>query len=146
MMAILAIIFFVCLDRFLKILAVSHAWRRHNLIGEIFKFSYQPNYHIAFSLPLGGRLLEVVIFLIILSVMAAGLDCLRKQEASKLAPLALIVLGASSNLYDRLKFGFVVDYLDLKYFTVFNLADAMIVAGVIFLIIFSYKKRKNAQH
>ena len=47
--------------------------------------------------------------------------------------LFFTILGASSNFYDRLKYGFVVDYLDLKYFTVFNVADAMISLSVLFM-------------
>ena len=49
--------------------------------------------------------------------------------------MALIIFGAVSNLYDRLKYGFVIDYFDLKYFTIFNIADAMIFFGALGVII-----------
>ena len=54
--------------------------------------------------------------------------------------LFAIIMGAASNLFDRLKYGYVIDYLDLKYFTVFNLADAMIIFGVAILLISANKK------
>jgi len=55
-----------------------------------------------------------------------------------------VILGAAGNLFDRLKYGYVVDYLDLKYFTAFNLADVMIVAGVIYLIYVLIKIKQYA--
>mgnify|MGYP001574935943 CR=1 FL=1 len=130
-----AIIFFVILDRFLKVLALVNQERQFNLIGEILKFNYQANHYIAFSLPLAGRVLIVLLILIISVLILLGLFYWFKHQYDKSALLFLIVLGAGSNLFDRLKYGQVIDYLDLKYFTVFNLADAMIVIGVILLII-----------
>jgi signal peptidase II len=41
----------------------------------------------------------------------------------------LIVGGALGNVTDRLRFGYVVDYLDVHVWPVFNLADAAIVVG-----------------
>lgn len=138
-----AIIFFVGLDRFLKVFASMDYGRQFNLIGEVLKFSYEPNYYIAFSLPLAGRALTVFIFFIIIVLLLLSLYYYRQQEYSKLPSLWLIILGASSNLFDRVNYGLVVDYLDLKYFTVFNLADVMIVIGVAALIVISYKKQTD---
>jgi len=41
----------------------------------------------------------------------------------------LMAGGALGNITDRLRFGYVVDYLDVHVWPVFNLADAVIVAG-----------------
>jgi signal peptidase II len=43
---------------------------------------------------------------------------------------AQIVAGAISNYIDRLRLGGVIDYIDVRYFTVFNYADVMITLGV----------------
>ena len=51
--------------------------------------------------------------------------------------LILILSGAISNLIDRLYFGCVIDFIDLKFWPVFNFADVYITIGVIMLI---YKK------
>ena len=45
------------------------------------------------------------------------------------AVTAVIVAGAVGNLYDRLRFGYVVDFLDLKWWPVFNVADIGITVG-----------------
>jgi signal peptidase II len=137
----LAIIFFIGLDRWLKVFALANQGQGFNLIGEVFKFHYQANYNIAFSLPLAGGWLMVLILLIIIALIWFFVYCYQEQDYARLAPIASIILGASSNLSDRYRYGRVIDYLDLSYFTVFNLADVMIVAGVLIFIIFLYKKK-----
>ncbi|OPX84684.1 MAG: Lipoprotein signal peptidase [Pelotomaculum sp. PtaB.Bin104] len=48
--------------------------------------------------------------------------------------LALILGGALGNLTDRVRHGFVVDFLDFRIWPVFNLADMAIVAGACLLV------------
>lgn len=136
----IVIIFLIGLDRFFKVLALVNQERQFNLFGEILKFKFEANYYIAFSLPLAGKLLVAAISLIILALILLSIYYAGRREGGKLPPLFLIILGAGSNLLDRIRYGWVIDYLDLKYFTVFNLADAMIVIGVLLFIIFLYKK------
>lgn len=132
----MAIVFFISLDRFLKVFAFTNQAGEYNLLGEILKFSYKNNYYIAFSLPLSGLLLMILIALIITVLIFWGLACVKNLQIGKAGALFLIIAGASGNLFDRLKYGFVIDYFDLKYFTVFNLADIMITIGIIFLLLF----------
>ena len=54
---------------------------------------------------------------------------------------ALIAGGALGNLVDRLAYGYVIDYLDLRVWPVFNLADASICLGVIW-ILFRFTARR----
>lgn len=49
--------------------------------------------------------------------------------------LAALMGGVTGNLYDRLQTGYVVDFLDLRFWPVFNVADIAIVVGV-FMIAF----------
>ncbi len=137
----IAVIFFISLDRLLKVFAFKNAFKEFNLFGEILKFNYENNYNIAFSLPLSGDILIVVIFIILIILIFFTLRFIKMQEYNKGTGLFLIILGASSNLYDRIKYGFVIDYLDLKYFTVFNLADIMIVVGIIFFLLISINEK-----
>ena len=46
----------------------------------------------------------------------------------------LIIGGAFGNVVDRLRFGYVVDYIDTHVWPVFNLADAAVVVGASVLI------------
>jgi signal peptidase II len=52
------------------------------------------------------------------------------HSAASLAGLGLALGGAASNLFDVLRRGYVVNYIDLGWWPVFNLADAAIIAGL----------------
>ncbi|MDD5561203.1 MAG: signal peptidase II [Candidatus Omnitrophica bacterium] len=47
--------------------------------------------------------------------------------------LSLILAGAIGNLIDRLRFGYVIDFLDLRFWPVFNLADSALTIGALLL-------------
>jgi signal peptidase II len=62
-----------------------------------------------------------------------------KQSGDRLA-LGLVLGGALGNIVDRVRFGYVVDFLDLHFgevrpFYVFNVADAAISIGVVILLL-----------
>ncbi len=124
-------IFFIALDRFLKFLAVNDFLNNKKIICDFFKFNFASNYNIAFSIPLMGWWLNILIILIIFVLIFYLLYLFKEQDSKKFSLLLLIICGAVSNLFDRIKYGYVIDYFDLKYFTVFNLADVMIVGGVV---------------
>ena len=48
--------------------------------------------------------------------------------------LGLVIGGSISNLADRVRLGFVTDFLDFRYWPAFNLADSFIVIGVAILV------------
>ena len=57
---------------------------------------------------------------------------------------ALILGGAVGNIVDRLRLGYVVDFFDLHWFPVFNVADACITIGV-FLLLLRMLRHEDAQ-
>lgn len=113
-------------DRLLKKIAVScpdpHC-------GRIF-FNFRENYSLAFGIPFGPLLSTILPALImaVLSVLIVG--AYKKKDGLLCLALFSIILGSASNLMDRLFYGFVVDYIDVPLFTVFNLADVLIVFGI----------------
>ena len=48
--------------------------------------------------------------------------------------LGLVIGGSVSNLLDRVRLGYVTDFLDFRYWPAFNLADSFIVIGVAVLL------------
>ena len=50
------------------------------------------------------------------------------------AALGLVIGGSVSNLLDRVRLGYVTDFLDFRYWPAFNLADSFIVIGVLVLL------------
>lgn len=69
------------------------------------------------------------------------------KELSLLLSLALILAGAVGNLIDRIRFGEVVDFLDVyvgdHHWPAFNVADAAITTGAALLLILLLGKRKE---
>ena len=48
--------------------------------------------------------------------------------------LGLVIGGSVSNLVDRVRLGYVTDFIDVRYWPAFNLADSFIVVGVAILL------------
>lgn len=132
--AALVVAIFFLIDRLLKLTAIKIAPLSIPLIKEILSFNLATNKNIAFSLPLSGPWLNwpivIIIFYFLWLLWQIKNDASRLKE--KIA-ICLIAGGALSNLIDRLQYGHVIDYLRLKYFTIFNLADVMIVTGSLLL-------------
>ena len=64
----------------------------------------------------------------------------REEKGGERMALALVLGGALGNIVDRVRLGFVVDFLDLHFgewrpFLVFNVADAAISIGVVILLL-----------
>jgi signal peptidase II len=141
--ALVIAIFFIA-DRWLKALALnSHLSRPGELIGHILTFNFVPNYYMAFSLPIGGQTLNVAVLAVVLALLVYILYLIRRGQAQRREIILLIIIlcGALSNIWDRLAYGYVIDYLDLKYFTVFNLADVMISGGALVLILENLRRK-----
>ena len=49
--------------------------------------------------------------------------------------LGFVIGGSVSNLLDRVRLGYVTDFLDFRYWPAFNLADSCIVVGVVILLV-----------
>lgn len=91
------------------------------------------NTGMAFSLLSGsGNLLTIVTFLLVAG-LAAWLVA-RPQDQTKLmrTGLWMVAGGGLGNLYDRLLYGHVIDFIELNFidFAIFNVADIFICVGV----------------
>ncbi len=103
------------------------------LIPNVFHLTYIENAGAAFGMMPGWQL-----FLIVFSIVTLiGLVYIfihtpgdRRFVAMRLA-LCLIISGALGNLIDRLRFQYVVDFLDFRLigFPIFNVADIFVVTG-----------------
>lgn len=130
-------IFFI-LDRLLKSV-VLNIEKSVEIFGDFLSFNFVRNYNIAFSLPVNGLLLNISIAFIVISLITY----LSKAKAEERPPIFLIITGAISNLIDRLYYGYVIDYLDLQWFAIFNIADVLICLGTIMLGFSIFKKSRD---
>lgn len=140
--ALLVIACFFILDRLLKGAALK-LFLPQPLLGEWLKFSIYKNTGLAFSLQTGINPLWLTLI-----IFFGGLIWLyiawRKKQTNETIALTAIVLGAYSNIYDRLIYGAVIDYVEILKINVSNIADWLIIAGAGFLIYSQIVKPKAA--
>ncbi len=127
---------FFLLDRALKYLFMGD-WRLVDfpLIGGLLHLRLAQNPNMAFSLPLPAWLICAASALIILLLIAVAIKAKRSGKALEYVCCLAIIMGAVSNLFDRLRFGFVIDYIDFMGVSVLNIADILIALGVAGLLI-----------
>ena len=133
----LSLVFFL-LDRLVKnLFLVNPEFQRDFIIGFL-GLRLETNSGIAFGWLAGNQwwLAGLIILVLIILLYATRFLWQSDQVLPRLG-LGLIVAGAISNLVDRWRYGFVIDYIDVPFFTVFNLADIMITLGVVLLFWFN---------
>ena len=116
----------------------------------VFKITYVHNYGAAFSfLTDAGGWQRWSFSIIAITISGLLIWWLKKLPASnKLlgSAYALVLAGALGNLYDRLAYGYVVDFLHVFYktwnFPVFNIADSAICVGAGLLLIDAFLEEK----
>lgn len=89
----------------------------------------------------------IIIPLIALTIIILIFKKTRETEVLMITSLSLILGGAIGNFIDRVRFGYVVDFVDLHWFNkyhwpAFNVADTAIVIGVTLLIFYTLVKEK----
>lgn len=102
------------------------------------------NWGLAFDLPF--RLEIIVLFSIVIGIGLLHIAYTNRHRRPDITFATLmIVLGALGNLYDRIVYGFTVDYLILFARSAINLSDLVIVSGVVLLLVSSRRPRKSPQ-
>lgn len=108
-----------------------------------FSFNYSLNPNIAFSLPLPKVLIFIFTVGILFYLFFLIIKNFQQPSSKPMLFLTLIIIGAISNFWDRLKFGGVIDYIDVPYFTVLNLADTYIFIGVCWWLVVEMRGNKR---
>jgi lipoprotein signal peptidase len=126
------------LDRALKRLALSGA--EAAFLPDLLEFRLFRNPGIAFSLPFSGPLVWVLSVAILAAVSLMAAREFRARRHGLAGAFGLFIFGACSNLFDRVTYGFTVDYLIFFGRSAVNLADGMIVAGALWLVLKGPKK------
>jgi len=118
------------------------------LIDNFFAFTYVRNTGAAFSFlhdaPAAFRIpFFMVVPFIVLSVLGTMFYKLPPNKKWTALAFSLIAGGAFGNVIDRIRLGYVVDFIhvhwkDVYHYPMFNIADSAIVVGVIYLFIESF--------
>lgn len=95
--------------------------------------TYVTNTGVSFGLFQNANALFAGVSIVVSVVVLRYLLSLPKERWLVRLALALVLAGAVGNLLDRLRLGFVVDFVAVGWLPKFNIADASIVVGVIVL-------------
>ncbi|MCC7106777.1 MAG: signal peptidase II [Chloroflexi bacterium] len=129
----------VLLDQWSKGLAVQNlrdetgASRSVPLPGNVVYLTYVENFGAAFGLFQNQTGFFVVVGFVVIAVIVSSYRHVKDAGWLLNFCLGLQLGGAVGNMVDRLRTGYVVDFIDLRWWPVFNIADSAITVGVILL-------------
>lgn len=107
------------------------------LLGGLIRLDYTVNTGAAFGILRHSG----IVFALVAVIVSLGIIVYYRRVVSSPLPirlaLGLILGGALGNLIDRIRLGYVVDFIDLRWWPVFNLADSAIVLGVCLLLLYA---------
>ena len=138
-------------DQITKAYVVAHldlhaSWMPLDFLEPLFRFTHVHNTGAAFGLfPEGGS------FFLIIAVLVSSFILYYYRQLPAGAWLVRLALGlqlggALGNVIDRVHRGYVVDFMHLEHWPVFNVADSCIVLGVVLLALEMVIEEFQAAH
>lgn len=109
------------------------------VIDGIFHITYIHNYGAAFSILEGKQGFLLAVTGLAMAAIFIGMVLAAKKKTLSpmgLWALALILGGGLGNFIDRLRLGYVVDFLDFRVWPIFNVADIAVCCGCGLLIFY----------
>lgn len=129
-------------------------YQQIEIVPGLFSWTLAYNTGAAFSFLAGEsgwqRWLFALIAVAVSGVLVVWLKRLRSAETWLAVALALVLGGAVGNLFDRVAYGHVIDFIlvhwqDRWFFPVFNLADSAITVGAIMLALDMFISKKSGE-
>jgi signal peptidase II len=153
MLYLIVLLVVIGLDQATKlwVMQTFHLYESLQVIPGFFNLMYARNTGVAFSMfadhaALGHYVLAGVNCLATVGLTIANFR-MEKGRSRYALPLALIAGGAAGNVIDRLRFGWVVDFLDVYvgsyHWPTFNVADSAICVGVGLLLVINFVEEKR---
>lgn len=108
-----------------------------------FVLKYAQNVGIAWSISVPQpwlNILDMLLLIILPLYISQNIDLRRKDSRIF---LSMVIGGALGNLFDRLMRGFVIDFISVGTFPVFNLADSLLSVGIFLILVFYGKIRRD---
>ena len=138
----------VLLDQGTKYI-VNQVQPHFQVIPGFFTLTYVKNTGAAFGILQGKQSLLTAVSVVAMGVLLFLLFYEREERKGLLYALALILGGTCGNFIDRVRLGYVVDFLDFhiqqRHWPAFNIADSAISIGVGLLILLTLWERDPAK-
>lgn len=131
----------VLLDQVIKYLVMNNMalHQEIKLISNFFSLYYLKNTGAAFSILGNKTILLILVSIFCLIIIKNSIKKLKRTNTLNIISLGIMTGGIIGNLFDRVLYKSVIDYLSFNIFNysfpVFNLADIGITVGAILLII-----------
>ena len=146
----------VALDQVTKVMIAGRLalGERIPVIPDLLDLTHVHNTGMAFGLLSSADIpfkSVVVTLLSLLAMAAVGYYALSSPASERLTRVGLMLIlgGAAGNIIDRLRLGYVVDFIDVYYrgshWPAFNVADSAICVGVGLLLLDSLTNRSTAE-
>ena len=135
----LAAVAALALDQFTKHVVVAGFAPSESRIAvpHLLWWTYVQNTHGAFGLFGSQAWLLVLMSVVVLAIFWFAFRDAAAHSALVQIAFGGIVGGAIGNVVDRFHYGYVVDFIDLRWWPVFNVADSCITVGVALLVLTS---------
>lgn len=135
----------VCLDQLTKILASGLLFpgESRTVIEGVLDLTLVHNPGAVFGILRGANSFFIIFSAAFVFLVFFYLREFEKKFPGSSLPAGLMAGGAAGNLVDRVRLGYVVDFIDFKIWPVFNIADAAITAGVIILLFSAVRTGKQ---
>ncbi len=98
--------------------------------------TYVQNTGAAFGLFQGGSIVLAIVAVVVVGFIVVFFRQQKEIPAIMVISLGLMLAGSTGNLIDRIARGFVTDFVNLRWWPVFNVADSSIVIGTILLAVY----------
>lgn len=140
---------FLLLDQLIKLIVTKNMelFQEIKIIKNFFSIYYIKNKGAAFSIMGNQTILLILISIICLLFLKNYIKTIKTPSKLTIVSLGIIIGGILGNLFDRLFYKEVIDYLSFNFFEysfpVFNLADIGIIVGAVLLIITLLLEEKN---
>lgn len=123
-------------DQITKFIATQNLSHHSSVavIQNIFHFTFVQNTGVAFGIMNDyGHVLRLVITVCVIVLLGVSYTFRHAPKNQQFA-FGLIMGGALGNWIDRLRLGYVIDFLDFRVWPVFNVADSCITTGICLFI------------
>jgi signal peptidase II len=117
----------------------------HVAIPHVLWWTFVENTHGAFGLFGNSAALLIGMAIVVLGVFWYAFREAARESLFVRVAFGAIVGGAVGNILDRLHYHYVVDFVDLRWWPVFNIADSCITIGVAILVVASLRRDMRAR-
>lgn len=137
MIFVVIIILGLALDQLSKWLVVQSLplGASQDVLGSLLRLHHVQNTGAAWSMFRDSTFALAIFSVLLLALLLVWFFLTSPEHWGQRLALSVIISGALGNMFDRFRLGYVVDFLELPHWPVFNVADILLCCGVAVLAV-----------